>query len=181
MATKRGMMSLAAGLMLGLLAGWLVFGQGPIVEAAGNSDRNGDFVICTGPIVQNFTNTNFGFELDGVWLLDYRSGKLMASAVNRLDGKMQAWTEVDLVKEFGIAPRSNAHFVMTTGLIAKGQAALYLAETSTGKMGIYSMALTDEMTQVGLNSAVGASMTIRRHDMTNFRGPQAKGGEAPAK
>jgi hypothetical protein len=180
MATKRGMVSLAAGLMLGLLAGWLLFGQGPVLQAAGNSDRNGDYVICTGPIVQNFTNTNFGFELDGVWLLDYRTGKLMASAVNRLDGKMQAWTEVDLVKEFGIAPRATAHFVMTTGLIAKGQAALYLAETTTGKMGVYTMALTDETVQAGLNAAIGANMTIRRHDLTSFRGAARPAEPKPA-
>jgi len=65
-----------------------------------------------------------------------------------------------LTTEFGIPPRQNVHFMMTTGNIAVGQAALYVAETSTGKFAVYTMApRTDGQTGVG----------IRRHDMVMFR------------
>lgn len=170
MNTTRSFGFLLAGLSTGLLAGWLLFGLHAPVQATGNSDRFEDYIMCTGPIVQNFSQHQFGFELDGIWLLDYKTGKLQASAVNRLDGKLMAWSEVDLVKEFGIAPRSNVHFMMTTGLISKGNAALYLAETTSGKMGIYSMTLTD-------SSLAGNSLMIRRHDMGSFRAAQAKATE----
>lgn len=172
MGTKRGLLSLAAGLTLGLLGGWALFGAGSPAHGAGNADRNGDYIICTGPIVQNFTNHKFGFELDGVWLLDYRNGKLLASAVNRMDGKMLGWAEIDLVKEFGIAPRGAAQFLMTTGLIAKGNAALYLTETTSGKFAVYTMAFNDDTVTVGAEGALG--LTLRRHDMTNFRTPPTK-------
>ena len=172
MGTKRGLCSLAAGLTLGLFGGWLLFGPGNQAAGAGNSYRNGEYAICTGPIVQNFSEHKFGFDLDGVWLLDYRNGKLMASAVNRLDGKMMAWTEVDLVKEFGIAPRAAAQFIMTTGMIAKGNAALYLAETNSGKFGVYTMSFTDD----GLGAAGERSLglALRRHDITSVRAAPAK-------
>lgn len=175
----RGNWSMAAGLVLGLAAGYLLFAGGGPAIATGNSDRNGEFVICTGPIVQNFTSHKFGFELEGVWLLDYRTGKLMATAVNRLDGKMMAFNEVDLVKEFEIAPRANAHFVMTTGLIAKGQAALYLAETTSGKFGVYTMAYTDG--SITTSEGRQAGLMIKRHDLTNFRHPPKADNEAAAK
>ena len=76
---------------------------------------------------------------DGVWLLDYRSGKLLGTVVDRDKGKINGWAEVDLTTEFNLAPRANVHFLMTTGQIAQGQAALYVAETSSGKFGVYTM------------------------------------------
>jgi hypothetical protein len=61
---------------------------------------------------------------DGVWLLDYRSGKLLGTLIDRNQGKIVGWAEVDLTSEFGIPPRQNVHFLMTTGNITQGQAAL---------------------------------------------------------
>ncbi len=164
---------LIAGLSIGWLSAWLIFGPSATVQATGNSDRYEDYIMCTGPIVQNFTQTQFGFELDGLWLLDYKTGKLQATAVNRLNGRLMGWAEVDLVKEFGIAPRSNVHFLMTTGLISKGNAALYLAETTSGKLGVYTITLTE-------TTGAGMGMIIRRHDMTSFRQAQAKAEEPAA-
>ena len=75
-----------------------------------------------------------------------------------------SWAEVDLVTEFGIPPRQNVHFMMTTGMIAQGQAALYVAETSSGKFAVYTM---------GQRPDGQAGVMIKRHDMVLFR--QAKG------
>ena len=61
--------------------------------------------------------------------------------------------------EFGIAPKQDVHFLMTTGTIAQGQAALYVCETATGKFGVYTMGAGE----------TGGGIQIRRHDMTTFR------------
>jgi hypothetical protein len=97
---------------------------------------------------------------DGVWLLDYRSGKLLATVVDRSIGKIIGWADLDLVTEFGIQPRQNVHFLMTPGNIAQGQAALYVAETSSGKFGVYTM---------GPRLDGEPGVTIRRHDLSLFR------------
>jgi hypothetical protein len=56
--------------------------------------------------------------------------------------------------------------MMITGSIAQGQAALYLAETVSGKFGVYTMG-HDGRTNV----------TIRRHDMTLFRPHEMANGK----
>jgi hypothetical protein len=176
MAMARKWTGLASGLAAGLMLGWLVFGQVAPADANGNSDRFEDYVLCTGPIVQNFTQNRFGFELDGIWLLDYRAGKLLATAINRNDGKLLPWAEVDLVREFNLPPRSNVHFLMTTGLIAKGMSALYVAETSSGKIAVYTMHMMDEMS----GSSGGQTLQIRRHDQTSFRASKEAEEKKPA-
>jgi len=92
--------------------------------------------------------------------LDYRSGKLLATIVDRSVGKTVGFAEMDLVSEFGVAPNQNVHFLMTTGTIAAGQAALYLAETNTGKFGVFTL---------GPSPDGNSGVTILRHDMTSFR------------
>ena len=77
-------------------------------------------------------------------------------------GKIVGWAEVDLVTEFGIPPRTNCHFLMTAGQITAGQAALYVAETTTGKFGVYTM---------GPRPDSKAGVVIRRHDLVLFRQP----------
>src|SRR5579863_1098360 len=60
---------LALGLILGGLGSILFFASSRPAEAA--NDRYEDFILCTGPVaIQANSRT------DGVWLLDYRSGKL---------------------------------------------------------------------------------------------------------
>src|SRR2546422_1032102 len=61
---------------------------------------------------------------------------------------------------FAIPPRQPVHFLMTTGNITQGQAALYVAETTTGKFGVYSM---------GPRADNQPGVSIRRHDMVMFR------------
>jgi hypothetical protein len=148
---------LVSGLVLGALAGGLYLGLSRPAEAASN-DRYEDYILCTGPVA-----VLPGAPTDGVWLLDYRAGKLLGTVINRLQGKIIGWAEVDLVREFKIQPKQNVHFLMTTGTIAAGQAALYVAETSTGKVGVYTM---------GPRPDGRAGIAIRRHDMVLFRQPK---------
>ena len=89
-----------------------------------------------------------------------RLGKLLGSVIDRNVGKIVNWAEVDLVQEFNIPPKQNVHFMMTTGTITQGQAALYVAETTTGKFAVYTM---------GPRPDGKTGLVIRRHDQTVFR------------
>lgn len=165
MRRKGTWLSVGMALTIGVAVGWVLNTRQPVFAGASN-DRFQDYIMCTGPVNQAFSN-NAAFlnaELDGVWLLDYKSGKLLASTVNRQNGKLIAWDEMDLVKEFELAPRSDVHFLMTTGTVVKGQSVLYLLETGTGKVGVYSMT-ADETVGTG-----NGKIKIRRHDMSTFRG-----------
>jgi hypothetical protein len=149
---------LAVGLALGAGAVALYLGHQPKARAA--NDRYEDYILCTGAVAINPRAPS-----EGVWLLDYRAGKLLGTLIDRARGKITGWAEVDLVTEFGLPPRQNVHFMMTTGMIAQGQAALYVAETTTGKFAVYTMRPRPDG-QSGL--------VISRQDMGSFR--QAKPG-----
>ena len=144
---------LAAGLVLGGLGVGLYLGQNSPALAA--NDRYEDYIMATGAV-----STSGRAPTDGVWLLDYRSGKLLGTVIDRTQGKIQGWAEMDLTSEFNISPKDNVHFLMTTGNIAAGQAALYIAEVKSGKFGVYTLG-ADANTQTGVG--------IRRHDLLSFR------------
>jgi hypothetical protein len=124
------------------------------IHAAAN-DRFEDFILCTGPV-----NLTPNVPTDGVWLLDYRTGKLLGTVIDRLSAKIINWAEVDLVTELGLQAKQNVHFLMTTGTITHGQAALYIAETTTGRFGVYTM---------GPRPDGKTGIAIRRHDLSMFR------------
>jgi hypothetical protein len=121
------------------------------------NDRYEDYIMCTGTV-----GIAHRSQLDGVWLLDYRAGKLLGTAIDRTLGKIIGWAELDLVTEFGIRPQQDVHFLMTTGNVHLGQAALYVAETRTGKLGVYTLhSRTDGQ----------PGFFISRQDMVPFRQP----------
>jgi hypothetical protein len=144
---------LAVGLVLGGLGVGLYLGQSKPAEASTN-DRFEDYVMCTGAV-----SVTPRAPTDGVWLLDYRAGKLLGTVIDRNLGKIVGWADVDLVAEFGLQPRQNAHFLMATGQIAQGQAALYVAETTSGKFGVYTLSVRPDG-QPGF--------VINRHDLVLF-------------
>jgi hypothetical protein len=144
---------LSVGLALGGAGVGLYLTQTP--QARANTDRHEDYVLATGAVA-----VNPKVPTDGVWLLDYRAGKLLGTVIDRNLGKIVGWAEVDLVTEFGIPPRQNVHFMMTTGLINQGQAALYVAEVTSGKFGVYTM---------GPRPDNQPGVMIRRHDLVLFR------------
>ena len=150
---------LTTGVVLGAAGVGLYLGQVRPVQAA--NDRYEDYVMCTGTVVSiRPSRTRAASPTDGVWLLDYRSGKLLGTVIDKNLGKIWGWAEVDLVTEFAIPPRQNVHFLMTTGNVTYGQAALYVAETTTGKFGVYTM---------GPRPDDQPGVLIQRHDMVSFR------------
>ena len=151
------LMWLTVGLLLGGVGAGLTLVRPR--EAMASNDRYEDYILCTGAVALNPK-----VPTDGVWLLDYRAGKLLGTVIDRNLGKIIGWAEVDLVTEFGLPPRQNVHFLMTSGMIAQGQAALYVAETTSGKFGVYTMGMRPD-NQPGI--------IIKRHDLVLFRqGPK---------
>ena len=116
-------------------------------------------------------SVNPKIQTDGVWLLDYKAGKLLGTVIDRVQGKIVGWAEVDLTTEFALQAKADVHFMMTTGYVTQGQSALYLAETTTGQFGVYTMG-------PGPN---GNGISIRRHDIGKYRQVvQAPPAGAPA-
>ena len=144
---------LTVGLILGGVGVGLFLGQTKPALAA--NDRSEEYIMCTGAVA-----VNPRIPTDGVWILDYKAGKLLGTVIDRINGKIIGWAEVDLVTEFGLPPRQNVHFMMTTGLIAQGQSALYVAEVMSGKFGVYTM---------GMRPDGQAGVQIKRHDLVMFR------------
>ena len=156
MTDKGRLLWLVVGLLLGGAGVALYLGHHPMARAS--NDRYEDYILCTGAVAITPRQ-----QTDGVWLLDYRAGKLLGTLIDRTAGKILGWAELDLVNEFKLPPRHNVHFLMTTGMIAQGQAALYVAETTTGKFAVYSMSVRTDG---------AAGVQIKRHDLVQFR--QAK-------
>lgn len=150
---------LVVGLVLGggAVAWWR---SGPPAVHAGTADRHEDYVICTGPVALGQRTTT-----EGVWLLDYRAGKLLGTVIDKAQGKINGFAEVDLVNEFGLQPRANVHFLMASGSIGTNQSALYVAETGSGKFGVYTM---------GPRADGQPGVMIKRHDLVLFRQAPAK-------
>jgi hypothetical protein len=148
---------LASGIALGIGLAMFVFSSDRRALAA--NDRYEDYIMCTGAAATTPRSVT-----DAVWLLDYRSGRLLATMIDRYIGKVIGWADVDLVTDLGIAPRQNVHFMMTTGNVTQGQAALYVAETVSGRFAVYT---------IGPRLDGGPGFAIRKQDMLWFR-PQPK-------
>jgi hypothetical protein len=144
---------LVTGVVLGVGSAVLYLSSSKPLQAS--NDRFEDYIMCTGPVA-----VAPKAPTDGVWVLDYRAGKLLGTVIDRGTGKIVGWAEVDLVTEFAVKPKDPVHFMMTTGSIAQGQAALYVAETTSGKFGVYTM---------GSRADGKPGLVIRRHDLVLFR------------
>jgi hypothetical protein len=151
---------LAVGLVLGAVGVGVYLAPQQRAQAAAN-DRYDDYILCTGAVAVTRNALT-----EGVWLLDYRAGKLLGTLIDRTAGKIGGFAEVDLVTEFGLPPRQNVHFMMTTGMITQGQSALYICETTSGKFAVYTM---------GVRSDGVPGVQIRRHDLVMFRQPPRGG------
>ncbi|MBI3469660.1 MAG: hypothetical protein HY000_42220 [Planctomycetes bacterium] len=121
------------GLVFGLGTALFLPGQPSYATATDHSD---DFAIATG-ILAN--------DLESVYLLDFKSGRLMGTVLNRQSGKFSHFYERNLANDFGLAARAKPKFMMVTGLVNVATAqvpinnVLYVAEVSSGKMVAYFM------------------------------------------
>src|SRR5437868_368745 len=82
-------MWMAAGIAVGMAAAMFYLGH-PQPAGAASNDRYQDTIMATGAV-----SMNARVQTDGVWLLDYKSGKLLGTVIDRTQGKIVGWAEVD--------------------------------------------------------------------------------------
>jgi hypothetical protein len=163
-------------LLIGLVSGGVIAAlfanQDNQAEAA--TDHFQDSILCTGAVSSTFVKGhpfwNAGSQsyhwrydevpFEGIWFLDADTARLLGTVVDSAAGKIIGWAEVDLTTEFHFPAGQSPHFMMNTGDVDHGVAALYLAETTSGQLGVYTMAP---------RSDGGPGVQIQRHDKTPFR------------
>jgi hypothetical protein len=151
----------AVWLLTGLLAGvgLVVFLQGQPAQATA-TDHSDDFAIATG---------HLSSEIEAVYLLDFKTGYLQGTVMNRQTGKFQQFYKRELAQDFGLAARQKPKFIMVTGAMQSAQSqvpinhVLYVAELNSGKLAAYSMPYRGEV-RAGTTSE--ALMVL---DATQFR------------
>ncbi|HTK76303.1 MAG TPA: hypothetical protein VL371_13655 [Gemmataceae bacterium] len=154
MKSANQLVVLTIGIVVGVV-GSMIFGGPANSLQARTNDRFEDYVMCTGACA-----VNPRAQSEAVWLLDYKNGRLLGTVIDRSQGRITGWAEADLTGEFDVSGKPNAHFLMTTGVITAGQAALYVAEISSGKFGVYTL---------GPDPSTPNGVVIRRHDLSSFR------------
>jgi hypothetical protein len=153
--TRRSGLSHMVTLAAGLALGWALAGSRPALLRAGGGDRFDESILTSGPTsIQYNEGSKVQVAQDGVYYLDYRTGKLLATiptfrkslgAARMVD----TFAERDLVADFKIdlenGPRP--HFLMTTGSMATGSsnaygeggAPLFVFESTTRQMAVYRL------------------------------------------
>lgn len=142
-------------LVLGLALGWALAGSRPVAIRAGGADRSDESVLVAGPtIVQYNEASKVQVAQDGLYYLDYKTGKLLATipTMRRSAGSsrvLEGFAERDLVADFKLdldtGPRP--HFLMTTGSMSNGSASafgdgsapLFVFESSTRQVAVYRL------------------------------------------
>ena len=131
--TNQSAVWLLIGLVVGV--GLTFFMQGQPAQATA-TDHSDDFAIATGHLT---------IQLEAVYLLDFKSGQLLGSVMNRQAGEFQQSFRRDLSKDFALNPRQKPKFIMVTGDFESARAqvpvnhVLYVAELNSGRVGAYIM------------------------------------------
>ena len=127
------------GLVLGLGLALILQGQPSFATATDHAD---DFSIATGHMT---------VELEGVYVLDFKAGKLLGTVMNRQSGKFQQFYERNLAEDFALNLRQKPKFIMVTGAMQSARAqvplnhVLYVAELNSGRMGAFYMPFRGEL------------------------------------
>ena len=152
-------------LILGLIVGLLIGSSLPYSPAhAVATDRFDNFAICTGQVTQG---------LEALYVLDFLTGQLKAGVLSPQSGKFSALYVRDIGRDLGVNPQQNPKFLMVSGdaqIQARGagmnrgtSSVLYVAELSTGRIGVYTIPWSGQI----LNSTVNAPLILL--DMQQFR------------
>jgi hypothetical protein len=135
----------AVWLLTGLLAGvgLVIFLQGQPARATA-TDHSDDFAIATGHLTA---------EVEAVYLLDFKTGFLQGTVMNRQTGKFQQFYKRELAQDFGLNARTKPKFIMVTGAMQNARAqvpvnhVLYVAELNSGKLSAYFMPYRGDVNQ----------------------------------
>ena len=142
-------------LTVGLALGWGLSGGRPLPLRAGGGDRFDESILVSGPTsIQYNEGSKVQVAQDGLYYLDYRTGKLLATVptFRKTIGAarmIETFAERDLVADFKIDLESGPrpHFLMTTGSMATGSAnaygdggaPLFIFESTTRQVAVYRL------------------------------------------
>jgi hypothetical protein len=175
MEASRSRARIVLALGAGVVLGWLASGLRARPMRAASSDRAGECVVVTGPVLQQFDDTTKApMPLDALYFLDYKGGRLIASVPSyRSDGTktqiLDGFAERDLVADFKLDLEGGPHprFLMTTGSMGRysaGWSPLYVFETTTGQVAVYRL-------QVGSSYGSNASSQFDLVELRRYTKP----------
>lgn len=151
---------LLVGLLMGI--GMVIFLQGQPAQATA-TDHSDEFAIATGHLTT---------EIEAVYLLDFKTGLLQGTVMNRQTGKFQSFFKRELAQDFALNARQKPKFIMVTGAMQNARAqvpvnhVLYVAELNSGKLTAYFMPYKGDVVQGTTSDAL---MPL---DFTQFRAAQ---------
>lgn len=137
--------SRVAWLLAGLVAGLGIAYFWPHEPAfATTGDRDASFAMVTIEVGQSAAGIND--PMDGVFILDFLTGKLQGAVLNRQNGVFAQLYFRDVAKDFNVDPESEPHYAMVSGIsqlpARKGNiyasGVLYIGELSSGKVLAYA-------------------------------------------
>ena len=123
------------GMGLGISAYWP---HEPLKADASSLEK---FSLCTAPTIAN--------QSDAVFVLDSVTGRLRGAAHNPQTNKFTQFWAHEVAADFGIV--ENAQYLMVSGFIrtqgaangTPGQSAIYVAELTSGKVGMYGFLMNN--------------------------------------
>ncbi len=155
MLMRNSRVSTAFVLLVGVIVGWSLSLLRPAPLHAGAGDRSGETILTTGPVLVRFDDaTKSPIPLDALYILDFKSGRLLASLPTFRQSTtsttvIESFVERDLAADFKLDldnGRVHPHFLMTTGSLGPftaGWAPLYVVETTSNQMGVYRIHLQE--------------------------------------
>jgi hypothetical protein len=123
--------------------------QGQPAQATA-TDHADDFSIATGHVAA---------DLEAVYLLDFKTGSLLGSVMNKQTGEFQQFYKRELAADFGLTAKAKPKFLMVTGAMQSARAqvpiyhVLYVAELNSGKLAAYAMPYKGEQSVRGGSTA----------------------------
>jgi hypothetical protein len=165
----------------GVLLGWAGSGFRSTPMRASSTDRSGECIVTTGPVLMQYDETSKApIPLEALYFLDYKGGRLLATIPSyRMVGtKMElidGFIERDLAADFKLdvdaGPRPR--FLMASGSLGRfssGWAPLYVFETTTSQVAVYKMQVGQKYGEAG--SGQFDLVQVRRYN---------RSGEGPAR
>ncbi|HEX4132501.1 MAG TPA: hypothetical protein VHZ24_20890 [Pirellulales bacterium] len=147
---------LAAGLAAGLAIGFF-WPQAPLHAVA--TDRVESFAICTGM-------ADVGHE--AIFTLDFLTGDLSGAVINPTTRQFSALYKRNIMNDLKVETGKNPKFVICTGQVDLrpignvqwGACCVYVAEVTTGIMGVYSFPYNPSLTNNNRGGAVAAQFEL---------------------
>lgn len=141
LTSNRRMVWLVAGLLAGLGATYF-WPQEPAY--ANTADRDKSFALITVPVGMSAAGIND--PLEGVFVLDFLTGKLQGAVLHRTAGQFAAFYERDLQKDFELKRGADPRFAIASGYaglagqqnVTFASGIIYIAELNTGKLRAYA-------------------------------------------